>query len=155
MNPFKLPHAAIVTLALALAWITGCGNLGAPYTPVAPSSDRGIVYVYRPSQHRGSALNVKVLFSDESQPEPKTVGMLENNGYVPLSAIGKTRVMFPYADKVVDLNVEAGKSYYVRLAMAPGMFESRQHGTLVQVDEAAARREIADTKLQQDAYTGR
>jgi hypothetical protein len=157
MNPFKPTRIAIVTLALALVWITGCGHLGASYAPAVPSSNRGIVYVYRPAQHRGSAVTVKVMFSDESQPspEPRTVGMLENNGYVPLIAIGKTRILFPYANKSVDLNVEAGKSYYVRLATAPGMFDPPQNGTLVPVEEAAARGEIADTKLQEDAYTGR
>jgi hypothetical protein len=158
MNLLKFRLVKVAVLALAIALTAGCGHLGASYAPTAPLNNRGIVYVYRPAQHRGSAVNVKVMIADESQApsgEGTMVGMIENNGYVPLTAIGKTRILFPYAKKFVDLNVEAGKSYYVRLAMAPGMLDPAENGTLVVVEETAARGEIADTKIQEETYRGK
>ena len=116
MAIWQRTKAAIVFIALTMAFATGCGHLGAAYAPAAAPADRGVVYVYRPSQHRGSALNLQVLIADDSQASSgggTLVGMIENGGYVPVTALGKTRILFPYAKKTVDLNVEAGRSYYV------------------------------------------
>lgn len=149
--------AAIVVIALTIAFATGCGHLGAAYAPAAPPANRGVVYVYRPSQHRGSALNLQVLIAGESQASSgggTVVGMIENGGYVPVTALGKTRILFPYAKKSVDLKVEAGRSYYVRLAAAPSMIDPPEKGTLNVVDEAAAKAEIAETSIQDGTYRG-
>ena len=159
MTLLNLIGSNIVTLTLALAIATGCGgNLGAPYSPVAATNSRGVVYVYRPAKHKGSALNLGVIITDESRTpadQGTMVGFIENNGYVPLTALGKTRITFPYAKKSVDLDVEAGKSYYVRIAVAPGMFDPPENGTIELVDEAAARPEIAEAKIQEHTYRGK
>jgi hypothetical protein len=114
--------------------------------------------VYRPAQHAGSAVTFKVIVADEGQtpPDPGTVvDFIEDDGYVPLTAAGKTRITFPYAKKSVELDVEPGKSYYVRVAHAPGMFDPAEAGTLRVVDEATGSREIADTKIEEKTYRGK
>jgi hypothetical protein len=99
MNLLKLAVSKLATMTLTLAIVTGCGgNLGAPYVPVAAMNNRGVVYVYRPAKHKGSALNLGVIITDEGQTpadQGTVVGFIENNGYVPLSALGKTRITFP------------------------------------------------------------
>jgi hypothetical protein len=159
MNLFKLAVSRLATMTLTLAIVTGCGgNLGVPYVPVAATNNRGFVYVYRPAKHKGSALNLGVIITDEGQTpadQGTVVGFIENNGYVPLTALGKTRITFPYAKKSVDLDVEAGKSYYVRIAVAPGMFDPPENGTIELVAEAAARPEIAEAKIQEHTYRGK
>ena len=158
MNRLTFAVVKLAFVALVVALTTGCGNLGASYAPAVAPNNRGVVYVYRPAKHRGSAVTLKVTVVDETQTAPgqgTVVGFIENNGYVPLTALGKTRIEYPYAKKSVDLNVEAGKSYYVRLAMAPGMFDPPEMGTIDIVDEAAARPEIAETKIQESTYRGK
>ena len=51
--------------------------------------------------------------------------------------------------------ISARHSYYVRTAVAPGMFDPPENGAIELVDEAAARPEIADAKIQEHTYRGK
>jgi hypothetical protein len=152
MNRFQF---TVSVLAIAMA--TGCGgHLGASYAPAVVPANRGVVYIYRPARHKGSALNLEILAADEGEiahDHSTVVGYLENEGYIPLTAVGKTRITYPYAKKSVDLDVAAGKSYYVRIAIVGGLFETG--GSIEIVDEAAAKSELADVKIQENTYRGK
>jgi hypothetical protein len=156
---FKVTVQRMAAMTITLAMIAGCGgNLGASYVRAVAPNDRGTVYVYRPAMHTRSALNFAVTIGDASPTSTGQgilIGMLENNGYIPVSALGPTRITFVYAKKSVDLNVEAGKSYYVRIKAAPNLFDSPENGTIEIVDEGVASPEIAAARIQENTYRGK
>ncbi len=141
----------IIALLLGLSFVVGCGGaLGPAYTPATATADRGTVYIYRPHQLRRSAVNFLLTASDAGQIDAKTatvIGYIEDNGYVPITAVGKLRVTAKQTQSSVDLDVEPGKNYFIRFA--------GHEATIAQVDEAKAASEIGDTKLQLDLWRGR
>ncbi len=142
----------IIALLLGLSVVVGCGggHLGEPYTAATAPADRGTVYIYRPHQHRRSAVNFLLTAADAEQIEAKTstvIGYIEDSGYVPITAVGKLRIAAKQSETSVDLDVEPGKSYFIRFAGA--------EATIAQVDEAKANSELGDTKLQLDLWRGK
>jgi hypothetical protein len=151
--------SALMALAAGALFVSlsGCGHLGASYVPAAPLQNRGVVYVYRPSRFKGSAINVRLLVADGQQVQAggsTSIGLIENGGYVPVAALGKTRITYPYVQKTLDLDVLPGNSYYVRVVLNGGL-TFQQSGGLELVDEATGRTEIASTNIQENTYRGK
>ena len=146
-----MKKTTITVLLLGLSFVVGCGgHLGEPYTAATAPADRGMVYIYRPHQHRRSAVNFLLTASDAAQLATNTatvIGYIEDEGYVPITAVGKLRVTAKQSQTSVDLEVEPGKNYFIRFA--------GHEATIAQVDEAKASSEIGDTKLQLDLWRGK
>jgi hypothetical protein len=72
---------------------------------------------------------------------------IEDDGYTPIAIAGKLRLTVPVSKTSVSLDVESGKSYFVRFKGFAG--------TIERADEAQGRPEIAETKLQENLWRGK
>lgn len=115
-----------VLIAILLATVYGCSAKGKAFLPMEQEPDRALIYIYRPNMFPGSA-NVWHLRDDE-----KKLAMVKNGGWFayykkagPVTlytnlrpgvgtllggAIDSDRVM-------MKLNVEAGKTYYIKFSL--------------------------------------
>jgi hypothetical protein len=139
----------IVCLSAALL-LAACSNQVTTFVPAAQDADRGsIVYIYRPSDPANFMMSPKVVIDDN---EKFSIG----NGdyrYVYLQAGKHTVGLNPtdqyVTDAALELNVETGTSYYLRvktlLKFEPDTMNTRKFW-IEQAAEKQALKEIADTE---------
>lgn len=142
-----------VLLFTSALFSAGCDHLSHPFTAAQAPSGKGIVYIYRPSKFSGSSGNFMILAStpdERSKGTGKNVGFIESGGYATVFATSKLTLTMPYGNSSVELDIEPGKSYYVRVDYLGGDERAR----LVILPESEATPEIAETKYQTNTWTG-
>lgn len=109
--------------------------------------EKGIVYVYRTGRAVGAAgqIQVKINGIDAGGTGPGTFFRweLKPGTYTFMSST-------PESSKVVELNVEAGKQYFLRQDARLGFDSGRV--TLVEKDEKVGMKEVKGCKLLVSAY---
>lgn len=139
------PPAATPGDAAAAASSAAPGTEGA--TPPAPleaaplaPSDKALLTVYRKKRMVGLALHTSVHVDGVELAE------LENGAYVRLAVAPGPHVL--HADEERDatkVELEAGKEYFCRMELVPGLWKG--HGVLVPVDAATGAAEFREWKL--------
>ena len=105
----------------------------APQEAGKPSSDRARVIVYRNKQESGRTLHPSIYCDDIE------VARLQGERYAVL-ALAPGPHMFRSDDKqsLIELDVEAGKEYYIRIDTEIGTLKNRGRLTLVDADQGAS-----------------
>lgn len=149
LNRQYLTVLACTVLLIAGLQLNGCSNNTKAFAPAPQNPDKGsVVYVYRPSSSSNFMYSPRIAVDDN---EKFAIG----NGdyrYMYLAEGKHTAVVNPtgqYQTKSpVEMNVEAGKSYYLRVNTRLE-FEKEGMNTrlfwLEQVPEKQAQAEIAKT----------
>lgn len=135
---FLLLGAMLMVLA-----VTGCATTGAAYAPVQDvPAEQAIIYVYRIPAFTGSAISYDVKLNGEF------MGKLKNGAYFyavvdPGSHVlsAKTEV-----ERTVDINVEAGETYYVRGGVVFGVMVGRP--SMLIIPNETAENEITECKME-------
>jgi hypothetical protein len=132
----------LVALLASVFIFSGCMATKA-YQEVKPSTDKALVYVYRPESaiYRGTPYYVFI--------NGKKIGTIINNAYLPLKVKpGKTTIAlreYDLLEKVVDkksFDLNNGKTYYIRVNS--GLFGAF---TLEKIDSSTAQQEIKVTQF--------
>lgn len=116
----------------------------APAAPAAATvsadlGDSGVLTFYRKKRIVGLALNTSVYVDGVEVAE------LDPGTYVKVKvAPGSHKVWADEEDDAFTLSTEAGKTYFVRMELRPGMWKG--HGLAVLVDEATGAAEFAEYK---------
>lgn len=109
-----------------------------------PKEGKAIVYVYRPFVYEASASGFTLLANNR-----EVTDSLRANGYILFEADpGPVEVITDVGgviDEPAKLNVEAGKTYFVRVTFQTGAFVSTIYTHTV--DESTALRELEDCHL--------
>lgn len=153
-------HAGVFLIALATALITGCANSDYFEPTALTDPSKAMVYIYRPG---GSNPGKKPLITSypEMLVDGESVGMLKYKKYLAVElapgkrefvATGLTRdARWEPKDRKYTLNIEAGKSYFMRLRveyntdhMTIGSFRGQYLIHLHPVDESEAVYEIRE-----------
>ena len=116
MNNLKVIYILSVTV------LSGCAAGGASFVQPEPAPvNEGLIYVYRPPQFQGSALGVDVL-ADEKH------FLTVDNGQFVAKTIAPGAHSFRSQsiniDKATPIDVEPGKTYYLRFGIQVGMWVS-------------------------------
>jgi len=135
-----VPDAVIAEMIKAGAKTAGAA--ASPRTPAAPRSDatatdgmKATVYVYRPGKFMGKGLEPSV-FLDEQK-----ILDMDNGRYFTLHLdAGRHILRSNEKNSEIDQTWEAGKSYYVKMTIATGMWKG--HGQLGMVTEKLAEKEM-------------
>lgn len=99
--------------------------------PVAPS-DKATVYVYRYKKYVGSALEPSV-YCDEVQ-----LARMDNGRFFVMHlSPGKHTFRSTDRQTGIEINVEAGREYYIRVDISPGFFKGQGALTLMQNEQGA------------------
>jgi hypothetical protein len=124
---------------LVLAAMMKAGKPAKPDAPAAGPDKRGRVYVYRYKQFVGSMLEPSV-YADEAE-----LARMDNGRYfaVELSE-GKHSLRSNDKQSAIELSVESGKEYYVRVEIASGAFKG--HGRLVLMSAEQGTSEVKRLK---------
>ncbi len=144
----------LLFVLIALPLLIGCA--GTSKAPTEQSDlakqfekhpKKAVVYLYRTGRVVGAAGQIQVRINgiEAGGTGPGTFFRWELNPGT-YSFMSST----PESSKVVELNVEAGKNYYLRQDARMGLAAGRV--TLVERDEKTAMAEIADCKLIVSAY---
>lgn len=101
--------------------ISGCAAGGSAFTGVQKASNPGVgvVYFYRPKVYTGSA--IKVQLADNG----KDIDRLQNGQFIRYEATpGKHefRTDTMAIDKPVEIDIEAGKNYFIRAGVRQGLW---------------------------------
>ena len=108
--------------------------------PTANPPDKAIVYVYRYKQFVGSALAPSV-YCDEVQ-----LARMENRRYFALNVDpGQHQFRSNDAQSGIQLDVKAGREYFIRVEIAAGFMKG--HGRLVLTAPEQGRYELQSNKL--------
>lgn len=127
-------------IGLACLMMAGCAGMQRskdhPMPTVQP--DKGLVYFYRESSFKGAAIQYDVRDNGD------VIGALQSGTYFYENA---TPGQHTYSSKTeasseVTLNVEAGKTYYVKGSISMGFMAGHPHLEIVP-DEAAAQAALA------------
>lgn len=98
--------------------------------------EKGTVVFYRNKKFSGSAITFNI------QDSERNYGPLKNGGVITISVDPGERTFFSQvlSSDAVTLNIEAGKTYYVKAAVKAGLYAGRPK--LTQVDEKTAKKEM-------------
>jgi len=100
--------------------LTGCVAGGAAFVKdEAVPEDKGLIYIYRPNNFQGSAVDITI--KDNGQ----TVFKIKNGQYVKhFVEPGKHKLHTDTMaiDKPVELDVEGGKTYYLKTSLNVGLW---------------------------------
>jgi len=136
-KPNFLTCSLLVLLSVGTL-IAGCTAIGGkPFTPVDPTSDKAVIYIYRPRTFVGGAVSYPIYINNQkvtTLPHTGYYGYLAEPGEVFVAA--KT----PENEAHVKLDVKAGEEYYIKGGTATGQFSGR--ATLDQVHPSQGREEI-------------
>lgn len=129
-------HSGIL-MVLALLLLSGCAATGSQFTGVeaASSPKIGVVYFYRPKAFVGGG--VKVQLADNGED----IMRLQNGQFARYEVMpGKHefRTDTMAIDKAVEVEIEAGKNYFIRAGIRQGAWTSTWFLTRVYEDEAVA-----------------
>lgn len=134
--------ATLLFVGALVATQFGCANLGKQFEPVtAVSSDKALVYIYRPSSFVGGGVSYTV------NAGTKPIIKLHNGGYYPYVATPGELELWAQteAKSSVTLDLKAGETKYVKGTVGVGFFVGRPNLRLV--DPAVAAAEIKECKL--------
>jgi len=127
-------------LVAAIVGLTGCASVSKQATNVFPEAqpDSGLVYFYREKKFVGAAVSYNVREQD------KIIGAIANGTYFFVHATPgeHTYKASTEADILKTVDVEAGKTYYIRCGVDMGFMAGRPSLTLVA--EAEAKSVIRD-----------
>ena len=130
--------------------VTACSNKASTFVPAPQDADKGsTVYIYRPSSTTNFMMSPKVVIDGN---EKFKIGSGDYR-YVYLQGGRHTVGLNPtdqyITDAALELNIEAGKSYYLRvktlLKFEPDTMNTRKFW-IEQVTEKQALEEIGDTE---------
>lgn len=103
--------------------------------PVTSHDSKATVYVYRPGKFIGKALEPSVFLDEQKLLD------MDNARYFTLRLDpGRHVVRSNEKDSEIDQTWEAGKTYYVKITIAPGMMKG--HGQMGMVTETLAIKEM-------------
>lgn len=136
----------MIRAALAISGIlaaTGCNGASGPkFSPATSPADRALIYIYRPGAMMGRArVEAICLDGDGKPPEaPRTCqNVIRNSGYFVLKTTPGQHHVWAWKGKSIDMNVESGKSYYLRFNILGETFDS--------VPENEALKDLRDCNL--------
>jgi hypothetical protein len=124
----------VIAMVFAAFFITGCAS-GPKYTPISPvdvPGDKALVYIYRTAIPIGVAVAYEVMAGEQK------VVSLQNGGYYPcLVTPGSVEFWaMTEAKSSVTLNLEAGKTYYIRGSVTMGFFVGHPLLEIIPADQA-------------------
>ncbi|MCA0933272.1 DUF2846 domain-containing protein [Lutimonas saemankumensis] len=101
-----------------------------------PEEGKGTVVFYRIKKFSGGAITFNI------QDSERNYGPLKNGGKITVNVDPGERTFFSQvlSADAVTLNIEAGKTYYVKAAVKVGYYAGRPK--LTQVDEKTAKKEM-------------
>lgn len=113
-----------------------------------PTEDQALVYVIRPAK-MGAAIHTWA-FCDE-----ELIGVMRGSGYAFALVPPGERLCWAKAENtaVLPLNLEAGRTYYLKQKILPGLGKARVK--LVQVDEATAQKLLRKCGFAEPTAAGR
>jgi len=130
---FAIQLSAVV-LVLASVLLSGCAAGGSSFVEVEPSqSGQGRVVFYRPRAFVGGAVSVALADNGEE------IARIKNGQYLVRDTdpgAHQFRTLTGNIDKAVDVDVEAGKLYYLSLSLRQGMWVNSWVLTRVYDDQA-------------------
>lgn len=135
-----------LALVTTVGLLQGCATLGPAYKEVSETpSDKSTVYIYRPSNFVGGGVSYYLYAND------KIVTKLHNGSYYPYIAEPGTVEFWAQTESKseVKLNLDAGKTYYLKGTVGMGIMVGRPH--LMIVPENTAKLEITECNLIPDS----
>jgi hypothetical protein len=140
----RFSFRSLLLLAFAALALAGCATGPAFQKVESVPKEKGLVYIYRPSQMGGAALVPMIVVNNYSAVS------LKNGAYYTYAAPpGKISIAINHTGRrTVDFDVKAGETYYVRGGMVTMGFGVPY---IELVDAATALPELAETKLAPDA----
>jgi hypothetical protein len=133
---------AAAAVSILMFVLSGCVSMGAKFTPeVDVPGDQGLVYVYRAFNVLGSAITYDLHAGDLN------IVTVYNGGYFPYACKpGKTEFWAQTEARAsIVVDVEPGKTYYLRCSLGLGFFVG--HPTLELVTFAEAQDDLAGCQL--------
>jgi len=115
----KYLKKSFLLAALAIV-LSGCAATGSQFS-VAPEAkeNKGLIVFYRPKNHQGSAINIPL------QDNGKDIGSIQNGQFIFYDVTpGKHefRTNTAAIDRAVNINVEAGETYYLSASIRMGFW---------------------------------
>lgn len=101
-----------------------------------PEEGKGTVVFYRVKKFSGGAITFNI------QDSERNYGPIKNGGKITVNVEPGERTFFSQvlSSDAVSLNIEAGKTYYVKATVKVGYYAGRPK--LTQVDEKTAKKEM-------------
>lgn len=142
-------HLQPTVILLTIIFITACSNKASTFVAAPADDDKGsVVYIYRPSSSANFMMTPKVIIDENEKFE---IGSGDYRYvYLPagLHTVGLNPTDRYITDAAVRLNVETGKSYYLRINTSL-KFETEKMNTrkfwIENVAEKQALTEISNT----------
>lgn len=142
----------ILLAAAMTCMIAGCAATGKSFVMSTPTSDKGLIYVYRPPQTMTGGLSWNL------SANGVRLTVVKNGGYFPYYAApgnvtfsAKKRpglgdlIVLEAEKELITINVEPGEVYFVRFTFHRGAFVA---GAVMEiVDKSTGEAEILDLKL--------
>lgn len=136
------PKLTVALTLLMLALLSGCTSLGPIYQKVDTlPEDKGLVYIYRPNSFVGGGVSYDVKVGE------KPIMTLYNGGYYPyFSSPGEVEFWAKSESRsAVTIDVETGKTYFLKGTVGVGFLVGRPHLTIVSSETGMS--EIKECKL--------
>lgn len=149
-NSWKTNLCRVLILVAVPCIVASCSATGTSFVYATPSSDHGMIYIYRPGKSFGSGAAQYV------NANGVRIGTLYNNGYIPYEArpgsltlsinikpnVGT--VLFAGAmapEELITIPVESHEVYFVRFKL------TSSGSTMELVDNSTGQSEIRDLKM--------
>ncbi len=130
---------SIVSIFVTSAFVVllnGCSATGASFMAAGSApTDKGAIYFYRPKAFTGGAVSINLV---DNGIKFSTIQNGQYIRYLASPGAHKFHTSTSAIDKEINLNIEAGKTYYVRTGIRQGMWIGTWFLTRVFPEEALA-----------------